>query len=146
MTKPKFRAYAPNGKQIVGTLEKVYGEALISYFEEASPDSLEYAGETDIWWDSKQSITRKTPSGESIVFLDEDRNEWLAGDLVLQEEPSPDPAPPAPLHALCQELADQLESVVEDLIIPEYAHTQEDRSRKLLCLVQEARAILALDS
>jgi len=143
MAKPKFQAYAPNGNLIVGTAEELCGVALISHFEEPSADSLEYAGETSIWWESQKSFTRETPSGGSLVFVDENHCEWLEDNLVFREEPSPDPAPPAPLHGLCQELADQLEAVVEELVIPEYAHAEEERSRKLLSLVQEARAILA---
>ena len=80
-----FHAYAPNGKRIVGTLEKIYAAALIGGFGKTSADSLLYTGTTSVWWDSQESVTRRVPPGESIVFLDEDCDEWLEGQLTFRE-------------------------------------------------------------
>jgi len=44
---------------------------------------------------------------------------------------------------LIQRLADFLEEITEELVIPEYAHTEEERSNAALALVAEARAFLA---
>ena len=44
---------------------------------------------------------------------------------------------------LIQRLADCLEEVIEELVIPEYAHTEEERTDAALFLVKEARAYLA---
>lgn len=47
-----------------------------------------------------------------------------------------------PRH-LIQRLADDLEGIVEELVIPEYSYTEKERTDASLVLVAEARAYLA---
>ena len=44
---------------------------------------------------------------------------------------------------LIKRLADDLERITEELVIPEYAHTEKERTDASLALVAEARAYLA---
>ena len=44
---------------------------------------------------------------------------------------------------LIQRLADDLEGITEELVIPEYAHTEKERTDASLALVAEARALLS---
>jgi len=44
---------------------------------------------------------------------------------------------------LIKRLADDLEGITEELVIPEYAHTEKERTDASLALVAEARAYLA---
>jgi hypothetical protein len=46
-------------------------------------------------------------------------------------------------RGLIQRLADDLEGITEELVIPEYAHTEKERTDASLALVAEARAYLA---
>jgi hypothetical protein len=46
-------------------------------------------------------------------------------------------------RSLIQRLADDLEGITEQLVIPEYAHTEKERTDASLALVAEARAYLA---
>jgi len=44
---------------------------------------------------------------------------------------------------LIKRLADDLERITEELVIPEYAHTEKERTDASLALIDEARAYLA---
>ena len=75
---------APNGKLIIGTLEKLYGVAQID--EESTLDDLCYDGHTDINWDGQETFVNE--HGDR-VFIDEDGNEWTESQLAtapIQEE------------------------------------------------------------
>ncbi len=72
---------APNGKLIIGTLEKVYGVAQID--EESTLDDIVYSGSTDINWDGQESVL--DGCGDR-VFIDEDGNEWSESELAPEQE------------------------------------------------------------
>jgi hypothetical protein len=83
--------YAPNGLRITGTLERLLGNALIEenslVFDNDGRLVYEYAGYTDVYWDSQESVLRSKPSPAPSdkaeqVFLDEEGGEWFASDLT----------------------------------------------------------------
>jgi len=76
--------YSPTGIPILGTLEKMTGCALVSHATRNPDGSLEfeYEGETKIYWDDQQTVTR---NGQTI-WLDEDGGEWPASTLVLKAD------------------------------------------------------------
>ena len=78
--------YAPNGKEIMGTLEVIHGQAgimpgTIKRNDDGTFD-FDYDGDTEMFWDEQRT---KTEEGQRI-FLDEDGNEWYERDLVLRDE------------------------------------------------------------
>lgn len=80
------KLYAPDGTEITGTYEKVFGEALIANFDVTrnadGTFDFAYAGGTEINWNSQVTVTRQ---GQR-VFVDEDGGEWLENELVLRED------------------------------------------------------------
>lgn len=78
-----YKAFAPNGQEITGTLETVLGTAEIDHFiknDEGNFDH-EYGGYTDVHWDSQRSFLREG----SKIYVTEDRSEWLIGQLRFEE-------------------------------------------------------------
>lgn len=77
-----YKAFAPNGQEITGTLETVQGVAGIDYFTKNEEGfDHEYGGYTDIDWDSQKSVLRDG----SKIFIAEDRSEWLMSQLLFEE-------------------------------------------------------------
>lgn len=76
------------GLPIIGTSELILGTALIDlidyfYFdEEGKVTDIDYAGETEVCWDTQECIRR---DGQR-VFVDSNYNEVLESDI----EPMPD--------------------------------------------------------
>jgi hypothetical protein len=65
-----MQAYAPNGAKIVGTIDRITAVANIAEgtWTEDEPDcDFEYTGDTDVDWDSQETLTR---NGRRL-FLDE---------------------------------------------------------------------------
>lgn len=73
-----------DGRAITGTLERVYGNALLSGATRNPDGSLEfdYEGETKIWWDGQLSVRE----GGQLVFLDENCNEVPESEVLLVPE------------------------------------------------------------
>lgn len=71
---------SPDGSPIVGTLERLTGRAdATEYSETGEPN---YEGNTVIFWDDQETVTRK---GKTI-YLCEDGEEWTFDQLT----PAPD--------------------------------------------------------
>lgn len=80
-----MRATAPNGLDIVGTLETCPGIAQIlynSFTRNGTSLNFDYAGGTDYYYDDQKTIVRK---GQRI-FLDDDGNEWSEDQLTLHDD------------------------------------------------------------
>lgn len=77
----RFKATAPNGKAIIGTVETLQAVAhLVAVTRgEGGELEVEYDGSTDIEWDTQATLRR---DGERI-FLDEEHNEWKESDLTF---------------------------------------------------------------
>ena len=82
--KKKFTAFAPNGLEIVGTLEHITGSAGIVGFYNGDDGEIihEYSGSTDVFWNDQRTAT--TEEGEEI-YLDEDGNGWTLSQLTFKE-------------------------------------------------------------
>ncbi len=80
-----MKAFAPNGSQIIGTLENLTGRAEIvaDTFTKAEDGTLEFEweGGTEVFWDDQRTIER---DGEDI-YLAEDGTEWKASEIELRE-------------------------------------------------------------
>jgi len=77
-------AFAPNGSQIIGTLERVSARAEIDVDTFVKKDGkllFDFAGGTEIFWDDQYTVTRK---GE-VVFLADDGSEWTESEIFLSE-------------------------------------------------------------
>jgi hypothetical protein len=83
---------SPTGALIVGTLETLQGIALSEGLydrDEPATDTAcsvrkgepEWAGETEVNWDSQVSVKR----AGSLVYVDDDGDEWAFGDLVEED-------------------------------------------------------------
>lgn len=74
--------FAPNGKQVIATAERLWATCKFTGTGVKPNGRLEfdYDGETDINWDSQETVNR---NGE-LVFLDCDWNEWLESQLVVR--------------------------------------------------------------
>jgi hypothetical protein len=81
-----MKAFAPNGLQILGTLEMIQGRAEIECAtfgrDEKGVVTFEYAGDTEIFWDEQKTAQK---NGHDI-FLDEEGWEWTEEELVLRED------------------------------------------------------------
>lgn len=85
--------FAPDGTRIVSTLEIITGtcdinDAMPITQKEDGTFEFEWAGGTDVDWDSQETVTRDATNGGFVmqrVFIDEDGGEWLEGELVLRE-------------------------------------------------------------
>lgn len=85
-----MKLQAPNGKDVVGTLETVTGIALINSAEECQTGGesedlfgLDYEGTTDIEWDEQK--TSRNEDGRRI-FVDSNGMLWPENELVLVED------------------------------------------------------------
>lgn len=79
-------ARAPNGKLIVGTLEKLAGRAntVAGSFERDENGKLtfEYEGYTEIFWEEQKTVHEHG----APVFLDEDGFQWEETEILLSQE------------------------------------------------------------
>lgn len=71
-----MRFKSPNGSPIVGTYDTIQALARATEFSENGEP--EYTGDTEVFWDTQETITRD----DHIVYLDDDGDEWLFSDLV----------------------------------------------------------------
>jgi hypothetical protein len=88
----------PHGDLIVGILECVPGNALVSGFEDdLTPD---YEGETKMFWEGQISIIDNRVDGSFIanytndpkkrIYLDDEGNEWVLSDLTVIDDDNED--------------------------------------------------------
>lgn len=83
-----MKAFAPNGSQIIGTLEQLSGRAEIaadSFSKDPGIDGgvqFEWQGGTEIFYDDQETVVE---DGERI-FLAEDGTEWPENQITLREE------------------------------------------------------------
>lgn len=77
--KRKLFYRTPEGKALVATLDTLEGQAFLNSAG-PGPDGLDYAGETEVDWDSQEPQT-STLGGRR--FVDEDQRIWNEADLVL---------------------------------------------------------------
>jgi hypothetical protein len=79
-------AKAPNGRSIVGTLERLAGRAntVDGSFERDENGKLafEYEGCTEIFWDEQKTVRKHG----APVFLDEDGFQWEETEILLSQE------------------------------------------------------------
>jgi len=79
-------ARAPNGKLIVGTLERLAGRAntVEGSFERDEHGKLtfEYDGCTEVFWEEQRTVQRHG----APVFLDEDGFQWQEDEILLSQE------------------------------------------------------------
>ena len=79
-------ARAPNGKLIIGTLERLSGRANIvegSFTRnENGTLTFEYEGYTEVFWEEQKTVRR---NGRPI-FLDEEGFQWEETQLLFSEE------------------------------------------------------------
>ena len=76
-------AKAPNGSDILGTLDSVPGVAVIQSFDrdpETGALTWDYAGETKMDWDGQ---TPQTDAAGEILFVAEDGGVWPQSQLVI---------------------------------------------------------------
>lgn len=80
-------AFAPNGSQILGTLERLSGRAEVtanSYSKGEGGELLfDYDGGTEIFYDDQ--VTAEDERGKRL-FLAEDGTEWPEDQIELREE------------------------------------------------------------
>lgn len=90
-----MKAFAPNGSQILGTLERLSGRAEITAdsFEKEPGGGLAFGwtGETEIFYDDQETVMRSggIVEGEEAVqrvFLAEDGTEWLEDNILLVDD------------------------------------------------------------
>lgn len=83
-------AFSPTGKRIIGVLNTVNCLARINHFKddprgsllEESDDSIEYEGETEIYWNEQKTLL----VDGRWIYVDEDYNNWRLEDLTFMEE------------------------------------------------------------
>lgn len=95
-----MRAYAPNGQEIEGTLERLSGRSDVdpeSWKRNGDGDlGFEFGGWTEVFWDESRTEMRPkynghghpegdTPGTERI-FLDTEGNEWPECKIELRDE------------------------------------------------------------
>jgi hypothetical protein len=73
-------AQSPKRKSIIGSFEAVTGVALgdVKRKDRYAEVEIEYAGETDIWWDEQR---QKEEDGEKL-WVDEAHDIWRTSELV----------------------------------------------------------------
>jgi hypothetical protein len=76
------KAYSPNGDEIIGTLELIFGVAKINGATKDEHDGIQidYAGDTEILWDSQQT---EEINGERI-YVCEAGKEWKESEIELR--------------------------------------------------------------
>lgn len=78
------KAYAPTGKEIIGSFERVHGCALGEVTREGPGHraGIEYSGETKIWWDTqRQCLSDSDNQTTDVLWVDEDHNIWVTDEL-----------------------------------------------------------------
>lgn len=83
-----MKAYAPNGLEIVATLETIPGKASVDEdsFNRDSDGKLTFeydSGGTDIDWNGQMTVNR----AGGRVFIDSDDNEWTEDQIIISETP-----------------------------------------------------------
>jgi hypothetical protein len=80
-----MRAVAPNGEEIVGTLETLQARANIekNSFKIGADGCIdfEWEGSTDVYWDTQETVTR---DGKRI-FLGVSGRDWNEDEVRLEE-------------------------------------------------------------
>lgn len=74
------RYRSPNGSEIVGTAEQVLATANVSGIDPHTGEP-EYAGDTEIHWDTQVTLTRD----RKILFVDDNGDEWTFDQLTMIE-------------------------------------------------------------
>ncbi len=87
-----MRALAPNGRDILGTLDEMRGRADItpySWSRDAHGDlNFEWKGHTEVLWDDSKTVRRDhvlsgNPKKER-VFIDDEGVEWFECEITLE--------------------------------------------------------------
>lgn len=79
-----MKVTSPTGSKIIGTYDTIQATALVYGFR-SGPNGLleyEYAGETEVDWDSQETIMK---DGER-TFVDGEGNVWRESQLVITED------------------------------------------------------------
>lgn len=82
-----LRAYAPNGHEIIGTLESLQGCALADVSKDPVTGAvrIDYAGETKLYWDTQETVG--DAAGQTL-YLDELGNEVPENQLLWRHAPA----------------------------------------------------------
>lgn len=77
--------YAPNGAEIIGTLEILHGCAGIIDARPCGDGTfdLDHDGETEIYWNGQETVTDAMT--QQRIFIGEDGMEWQEGELTYKE-------------------------------------------------------------
>lgn len=82
-----MRAFAPNGSEIVGTLERLSGRAEIAPGSFSARDGggvdFEWEGGTEIFYDDQETVTVEN---RWRMFLAEDGGEWPENQIELRDD------------------------------------------------------------
>lgn len=84
MGKKRYNAFAPNGRQILGTLERIEGraDAVDGTWRKTNQGlQFDFTGQTEVFWDGQVTAEQ---NGHK-VYLDDEGNEWTEDQLVLKE-------------------------------------------------------------
>ena len=76
---------APNGREIVATLEKLIGTCDISDISDDGTPEHDGTG-TEVDWDSQETATRDG----KVIYLDDGGDEWTFDQLTKQDEDDED--------------------------------------------------------
>jgi hypothetical protein len=79
MANPRYRAFAPNGHRITGTLERQDGECRLSFFEKHGEHYAQLSSDSTEWDDAKQVEENGQP-----MFLDDEGTAWPKSVLVFE--------------------------------------------------------------
>jgi hypothetical protein len=77
-----LKAFAPNGRPIIGTSDLVPGCALAAVFKDSAeaPVAVEFEGETKMYWDGQY---QNTDAAGRELYQDDWGGEWPEDDLVF---------------------------------------------------------------
>lgn len=75
----------PTGKDVLGTLERLWGVALASGPDENNDPKHE--GTTDVWWNDQETVYAENGDThlEERVWIGEDYTQWYESQLVIVE-------------------------------------------------------------
>jgi hypothetical protein len=81
MKPTRVRLQTPDGKPILGTLERLEGRGEAETYEVQEDGSLdpEWSGSTEVFWDGQTTAT--TPDGK-VIYLDSEGQEWTLDQLT----------------------------------------------------------------
>ena len=76
---------SPTGRPIIGTLERLYGVAIIDSIrlDDDGRIDFDYMGDTKIDWNQQRTVTRGPLKAR--VFVDDSGQEWLEHELTITE-------------------------------------------------------------